>query len=306
MLLQSLLLVFSLALLYFGAEFALEASERIGRILKLSPLVIGVVLIGFGTSLPEFFVSQISSFKGHPEMAIGNILGSNIANIFLILGVSSLITTLHLNKKAIQNQLVVHIFLSLTLGFIIYRQKIDYISMLILGIFFIFSLYKTFSDLKKHGEEIEEQENESISIKNIGELFIGFLLLYFGGDLLVSSGSKLAEGMGVSEYLISVIFVAFGTSFPELITALVACKKKKDVDLITGNIIGSNIFNVAFVLGSLGVYNFPLKEKYILELSTLIIISLILFALSFWPKKLNRLIGTLFLGVYVSLIYYWF
>jgi cation:H+ antiporter len=134
---------------------------------------------------------------------------------------------------------------------------------------------------------------------------LGFLLLYGGGELLVSSGKELGLLLGVPAFVISAVFVAFGTSFPELVTAVVACIKKKDTDLITGNILGSNVFNVALILGSLSLYKLPLEEAYQWEVIALMGGTLVMVALGVTKLRLHRLFGALFLGVYGAMIFYW-
>ena len=309
MLLQVGILVLSIIALYFGAELALEAAERIGKFFGLSPLVIGLLLIGFGTSLPEFFVSQLACMKGQSGIALGNIIGSNIANLFLIMGVSGLLSTLHILRQEIKIQLIIHVGLTAILTTILLVVGINYYSTGILLAFFSWYLWTTFSQMKKQRQvrHIEEDEEEvaELSIFVIVKLFFGFALLYFGGEWLVNSGTKIGDLMGISTYVISAIFVAFGTSFPELVTALIASYKKKNTDLITGNIIGSNIFNVAFVMGSLGFYNIKIETFFQTELIALWAASIFLLALALFKKNFNRLSGATFLGGYGYMVYHW-
>ena len=163
--------------------------------------------------------------------------------------------------------------------------------------------------MKKHAqedpEEGDKEEVDSIGALTFVKLFAGFSLLYVGGELLVKSGSELGAHFGISEYVISAIFVAFGTSFPELVTAILACVKKKETDLITGNIIGSNIFNVAFVLGSLTPYRIAITTDYRTELFLLLGVAITFVAMSIFRLKLNRIFGVVFLGLYFSICYYW-
>lgn len=307
MLLQVLLLVISIIALYYGAEFALESAEKIGRFFGLSPLVIGLLIVGFGTSLPEFFVSQLASARGHSPMALGNIVGSNVANLFLILGVSGVMTRLYITSDAIKSQLLVHIVLTFILTITLFQTGLVWWTALMLLAFFVFYLWNTFREMKRdrHLREDEESEKEAIHLITIGLLVLGFALLYGGGELLVYSGTNLGELMGVSPYVISAVFVAFGTSFPELVTAILACVKKKNTDLITGNIIGSNIFNVSFVLMSLYPYQIKFDTTYKFELGLLIFASFFLAALSFLKKNFNKFSGVLFLSGYIGAVYYW-
>lgn len=305
MTIQVLLLLLSFVLLYYGAEFALEQAEAIGKFFRLSPLVVGVLLVGFGTSLPEFFVSQLAAYRGVPEMALGNIVGSNISNIFLILGIALLIVPIGVNSKALKDQFLFHIGITLLLIFVLTRSEMSIISSLALIIFFLFYLYFTFRRMRKEGLSDEEPVESELNWKAPVVLLIGFTFLYAGGELLVSSGKALGMNLGISEYVLSAIVVAFGTSFPELMTALIACIKKKDVNLIIGNIIGSNIFNVAFVLGSLGVYKFDIKTDFKMEFSALLAVSLLFLLLHFTRVKIGRVVGIFFLMSYGGIIYWW-
>lgn len=308
MLVQVTILVLSIIALYFGAEFALDAAERVGRYFGMPPLVIGLLLIGFGTSLPEFFVSQIACFKGESSIALGNIIGSNIANLFLIMGVSGIIAPLYILQGEIKRQMWLHLLLTSLLACVVLFLNISPLSTAILGLFFCGYLWDTFREMRNSRELRSSDDDEAIEkLESLvfAKLIFGFVLLYFGGDYLVSSGSLLGKMLGIPTYVISAVFVAFGTSFPELVTALIACMKKKNTDLITGNIIGSNIFNVAFVMGSIGVYDFPVKQNFNLELMVLGGACLFLLALVYLRKNFGRLPGVLFLSGYAAVVYHW-
>lgn len=316
MLLQAVLLVFSIVLLYYGADFVLHAAEKIGLYLGLSPLVIGLVIVGFGTSLPEFFVSQMASYRGESGIALGNIVGSNIANLFLILGLSGVMTTLHILRKDIKTQFVLHLILTVFLSIALLQDRMYWWSSSLLAAFFAFYMWHTFKEMSKQKnlakieKRLEEEIHEDIHHVHIGaldwiKLIGGFVLLFAGGELLVRSGSELGRLAGISTYVISAVFVAFGTSFPEFITAILACIKKKDTDIITGNIIGSNIFNVAFVLSSLGFYNVTIDKSFAPEIIVLLFASIFLIILTLIRKNFSLLAGIIFLATYAGIVYSW-
>ncbi|MCF8060438.1 MAG: calcium/sodium antiporter [Bacteriovoracaceae bacterium] len=310
MLVQVVILILSIVALYFGAEFALESAEKIGRFFGLSPLVIGLVLIGFGTSLPEFFVSQIACQNGETGIALGNIVGSNIANLFLIMGLSGVITPLFILQKEIQRQLFIHLGLTLLLAFVVFYLGVTPLSTLLLFLFFIAFLLDTFKEMKKSRhlrvvDEDDEEEVEKLELFLFGKLIAGFALLYIGGEYLVTSGSTIGKLWGVPSYVISAVFVAFGTSFPELVTALIACVKKKNTDLITGNIIGSNIFNVSFVMGSIGFYDVKITQNFMIEMVALGFASLFLLGLVLVKRNFGKFGGLTFLSGYGYVVYYW-
>lgn len=310
MLVQVLILVLSIVALYYGAEFALEGAEKIGLFFGLSPLVIGLVLIGFGTSLPEFFVSQIACWNNEPGIALGNIVGSNIANLFLIMGLSGLLTPLFILQGSIKRQMIIHVLLTALLGIVLFYMDVTPLASVFLGLFFVFFLWDTFREMRKERRmrevnDEDAEEVEKLEIIVLGKLLVGFVLLYFGGEYLVSSGTALGKIWGVPAYVISAVFVAFGTSFPELVTALIACVKKKNTDLITGNIIGSNIFNVAFVMGSIGFYDIPVKQDFSVEMIALGFAALFLLFLVLIKKNFSRLPGAIFLSSYGYVVYHW-
>jgi cation:H+ antiporter len=303
MLMQVGLLLLSIIGLYFGAEIALESAERIGRKWGLPSLVIGLVIIGFGTSLPELFVSQLACLNGESEIALGNIIGSNVANSFLILGISALITPLALANKGMRVQLIFHFFLHVFVGLILYFFGINQWSGIVLLGMFIFYLYYTLTHIGDD-ESKEEKELPEVRKRHYFFLIFGFAMLYFSGELLVGSGSELGRLAGISTYVISAIFVAFGTSFPELVTAVLACKKKKDTDIIIGNIIGSNVFNLALVMGSISFY--PLKNsKFFIESIALILFSTLVLFLFKLNARLTKVLGSIFLLVYGGIVSYW-
>lgn len=311
MLLQATLLIISLVILYFGAEWVLEGAEKIGLFLGFSPLVIGLVIVGFGTSLPEFFVSHLAGLRATPEIALGNIIGSNIANLFLVLGVAGLMARLVMVGEAIRDQVYLHFGVTFGLLVAVSQPALNWWSSLLLLSFFFGFLFWAYRDMRKQRQlravDLDDSKGETVklSIKEYLLLVVGFLFLFGGGELLVNSGSKLGELAGVSPYIISAIFVAFGTSFPELITAIMACVKKKNTDIIVGNILGSNIFNVAFVMGTMGIHDVPIVGSYVVELSVLIFASFFMMGLSFFKRRFYRFSGILFLLIYVGVIFHW-
>lgn len=304
MLLQALLLIISLTILYLGAELTLSSAEKVGRSLGLSPLLIGLLIIGFGTSLPELFVSHLACIRNESNIALGNIVGSNIANLFLILGMAGILVPLNLDCGDIKRQLIFHLFLTVLLAIVLMQKEYYVLSAVTLGTFFIIYFYQTYKRMHKKRHDYLKKIN-GIGVMLIVKLVLGFTFLYAGGELLVSSGSTLAKLMGISTYIISAIFVAFGTSFPELVTALLACYRKKDLNLITGNVIGSNIFNAAFVLSSLGIYKVGIDRTYYPEFSILLFAAIFLLLLCLLKKTFFRISGVLFLIIYGGMVAYW-
>lgn len=310
MLVSILILLAAIALLYFGAEFSLEASEKIGKKLGMSPLLIGMLLVGFGTSLPELFVGHIASLKGNSGIALGSLVGSNVANTFLILGICAFVSKLSLQNLTLRPHLWIHLLLALALAIVLQRASIDYVAGgILLAVIFIYLFY-IFKEMKE--ENIECCDHKLTKEESIGnpvlvslKMFLGFFMLYLGGEFLVKSSSDICVSLGVSEYIISAIFVAFGTSFPELVTALVASIKKKDTDLIVGNIVGSNLFNCAFILGSLSYYRINIAQSFLYEICALAFGSVILVLIAYTSKSFFRKTGFLFLCTYAAMVLHW-
>jgi cation:H+ antiporter len=304
MLIPILMLIGAIIVLYFGAEFSLDASEKVGKKLGLSPLLIGMLLVGFGTSLPEFFVGHIAGVQGKAGIAVGSLIGSNIANMFLILGLSGFLVSMNVGNKSLRTQLGIHFALGLVLLFVLTRDHLDKLTaaplLIVCGVY----LYTLLGEFKSGGTNEDSQEAFNPGPVLL-KMIVGFSMLYLGGEMLVKSGSDLCISLGISEYIVSAIFIAFGTSFPELVTSFLAAYRKKDTDLIVGNIIGSNMFNCAFILGSLGVYNFTLTEDFKYEISFLIFGGALLLGLSLAKKSFNKLSGSIFVGIYLVMVGHW-
>lgn len=314
MLVSFLYIIAAIVVLYFGAEITLESAEKVGKRLGLSPLTIGMLLVGFGTSLPEFFVGHIAGIRGQSGIAMGSLIGSNIANTFLILGVCGIFARLKVTGKSLREHLFVHFFLAVTLTFVLTQSSLNLISatpLLGLLIVYLFFIYKDMQRMKQKRESAELVSDPGAPKAKgdtailVLKMNIGFGLLYVGGELLVKGGTDFGVAIGISQYIISAIFIAFGTSFPELVTALMAAYKKKDTDIVIGNIVGSNLFNCAFIMGSLGIYEFPIVQSFKMELIALFIGSTALIVLNFMKRDLYRFTGVIFLALYGASVAHW-
>lgn len=304
----------AIVILYFGAEITLESAEKVGKRLGLSPLTIGMLLVGFGTSLPEFFVGHIAGIRGQPGIAMGSLIGSNIANMFLILGVCGLFARLNVQGKSLREHLFVHLALAFVLTFVLNQTSLNLLTaspLLALLLLYLFFIYKDMKRMKSQKESATLVEDPAAPKEKsdtpilVLKMNFGFGLLYVGGELLVKGGTDFGTAIGISEYIISAIFIAFGTSFPELVTAVMAAYKKKDTDIIIGNIVGSNLFNCAFIMGSLGIYEFGITQSFKWELIALFIGSAILLLLNFIKRDLYRLTSVIYLALYGASVAHW-
>ena len=305
MLIQVLILSASLFALYLGAELVLESGEKIGRHFKLSPLMVGLLLIGFGTSLPELFVGHLACLKGEAEIALGNIVGSNITNLFLIMGIAGLCSPLAIFRNEIKMQLWLHLAVTLLLTVLLFLIGMNLMGTVVSLSFFVFHLWVSARQMKKNAVDLVSEDESQLKVMVLLKLLAGFILLYAGGEFLISSGVALANFLHISPYVISAIILALGTSLPELITALIACIKGKDTGLIIGNILGSNVFNVALVLGSISYYKFPVTVNLTVEVAALFFASFFMLALFGCKKNFGRIAGVIFLSGYGLMLTFW-
>ena len=297
---QILLFILAFIILFSGAHWTLDSGEKIGGYFRLSPLTIGALFLGLGTSLPELFVSHLAVWEGHTDMALGNILGSNMANICLIMGMTGILTRLSFDE-GIRREFYWHLGATILLSLTCLRGRFDYWTCVMLIPFFCFYLYSTLQ--KKTPSSLKKTER--LNVKDMAKLILGFAFLYCGGELLISSGQHLAMMMGISEYVLSAVFIAFGTSLPELVTSFLTWYQGRNTHLITGNIIGSNICNIAFVLGGLGIHNVSFIASHLFELTVLVALSLVLLSIVFLKKSFGRFEGFFFLMIYSCVIYVW-
>lgn len=262
---QASLLVVGFVMLIKGADWFVDGASMIAKKFGIPQIVIGLTIVAFGTSAPEAAISITSAVKGSAGLAIGNILGSNIMNTFLILGLCSLFTPLAVQKNTLYIEIPFVVVISsvlMVLGVI--GKQLNWIDGLIMWLLFLgFFVYlimlskkdkSAMPDLQER-EKADEQEEENPQskgkqiVKMLGKLTVGIALVILGSQAVVNGATTIASGFGMSESLIGLTIVAFGTSLPELVTSLTAARKG-EADLAIGNIVGSNIFNILFVLGT--------------------------------------------------------
>lgn len=300
-----LIFVVSLVGLLLSSNFVLESSEKIGKKLGLSPLTIGIFFIGFGTSLPELIVSHLACLEGRQEISLGNILGSNISNTALILGLAALVQNVNLKGKIQLKQILFHLFITCLLGvFYFFFKAFNPITGSIFLVFFAIYMWQIIFSNSSIVESIEDIPEENM-LKAGGILLISLGLMFFSGKYLVSSISDLGRLLGISDYIISAVVLAFGTSAPELFTTIIATVKNKDVNLILGNILGSNVFNLCLVLGTTSFYTYSITHPLDFEIGVLLIMSLYLLAMSFFEGHLARKSGFVLLLIYAYSIFFW-
>lgn len=306
-----ILLVIGFLLLIKGADYLVQGASSIARRWNVSDLVIGLTVVAFGTSTPELFVNIIASVQGNTDIAIGNVLGSNIANVLLILGVSSVIYPLTVTKGTVWKEIPLSLLAAFLLGFLANDALIDKrdfsaltrIDGLVLLSFFVIFMYYSFSIAKKI-EGMEEHVPTKVHglIKSLLLLMLGLTGLALGGKWIVDGAVRLALNFGMSQALVGLTIVAVGTSLPELATSAMAAYKK-NVEIAVGNVVGSNIFNIFFVLGiSSTLKPLPFRTRNNLDIGVVILSSILLFAYMFTGRRrsLDRLEGGVFVVLYVG------
>lgn len=313
-----ILFVLGLILLIKGANLLVSGASSLSLILKISPVVIGLTVVAFGTSSPELLVSVTSALNGNTELALANVVGSNIANILLILGVSALFAPLAVKKNTTWKEIpmsflgaLVMVVLGLQeiLDFGRYRHEffaddnvigsITFSNGLILIGFFIIFLYYTFGIAKVEGDTSEDIKKIPLP-RSIVYIVLGLVGLGFGSTLLVDNATIIARVLGVSDRLIGLTLIAVGTSLPELVTSITAAMKKQ-VDLAVGNVIGSNIFNIFFVLGATSLVRpIPITSDSLIDIGFLFVSTVIMFLTLFVMKRheIVRSEGIIFLILY--------
>lgn len=306
LIIEILLFVVGFVLLIKGADLLVEGASSIAKSFNISQIVIGLTIVSFGTSAPELVVNVLASVSGSSDITIGNVVGSNIANILLILGVAGVIYPIHTQKNTVWKEIPFAVLSSIVLLIIsndlFFYSGDNFISrgdglllLLFMGIFltYVFAISKENNDTV---EEIKLMPRK----KSIIYIILGLVGLIFGGKFIVDSAITIARMLSVSESVIGFTLVAIGTSLPELATSAVAAYKKNS-DIAIGNVVGSNIFNIFFIMGvSAVVTPIPFNGNLNIDLIFLVFVSLILFFSMFTGKKRNigRVEGIFFILLY--------
>lgn len=298
-LIQLFILVLGFVMLVKGADWFVDGSSGIARKFGIPQLVIGLTIVAMGTSAPEAAVSITAAFKGSADITIGNILGSNILNVLIILGLSSVITSIAVAKSTIKIDTPFMIGITGLLLVLGLDGKIGLLDGIILLIAFVGYLSYLFVTAKKNKEETDEETKELSLIKALLWTVIGLVLIVLGSDFTVDAATRIAKVLGLSERFIGLTIVALGTSLPELFTSVTAARKG-NADIAIGNIVGSNIFNILFVVGlSATIIPVPFASGFIVDAIAAIYAAVLLWVCCFRTGKLNRPAGILMLISYV-------
>lgn len=308
---EYLLLLIGFVLLVKGADVFVTGAGSVAKKFNISDLIIGLTVVAFGTSAPEIAVSTISSVGGQNDMAISNILGSNIFNLLVVLGVCAIIKPIHVDKKILKRDFPFVILASVILilmicdgllgnGSINVLSRMD--GAVLLVVFMIFMAYVIHSAINGSGSEVQEDEDEEIKevsmLNSVLMIILGLGAVVIGGDLVVKSATLIALSFGISEALIGLTIVAMGTSLPELVTSVIACRKGSS-DMALGNVIGSNIFNILLTLGiSSSISPIAVDMISVYDAILVLIFTLIVLVMAITRSKITKYEGITMLGIF--------
>lgn len=317
MVIQILLLVLGFALLVKGADWFVDGAAGIATKFGIPQLVIGLTIVAMGTSAPEAAVSITAAFAGNAEITIGNIVGSNVLNILIILGITALVYPVAVQKSSLIFDIPVVLFATAILFVLGYDGNISRLDGIIMLVVFVAYLVFLFWDAKRPKElesaEVKKEEAENEETKNEGKnlslpkavifTLIGLVLIVAGSNFVVKSATFIATALGLSQRFIGLTIVALGTSLPELFTSVTAAMKKNS-DIAVGNIVGSNIFNILFIVGLSGLI-IPVPFAPAFRFDTLVsgVAAILLLLCSLPKKRLSRIAGIFFLICYAVYFY---
>ena len=296
-------LVLGFACLIYGGNWLVDGSVKLAKRLGVSPLLIGLTLVGFGTSTPELVTSLLAVFDKSEGIAVGNVVGSNIANILLVLGVAAVISPVKVDIKSFRRDGLFLTLATLALVVAVLLGRIGFLmGCVLVGMLTFYVVYSYVSD-KKQQQLSDNTPVAGNPIWALGQAVIGIALTVWGAKLLVENASLLAREWNISERVIGLTIVAVGTSLPELITSIMSAIHKHN-DVAFGNVVGSNIYNALFILGLTAVFMpIVIRESMGFDLWTMVGATAALIGVAFWKKEFSRTIGVLFLLAYAGYVW---
>ena len=303
-----LLLIVGIVFLIKGADLFVEGASSIAKLFKIPSLVIGLTLVSVGTSMPEFSVSLQSSIAGHNDMSFGNVIGSNIFNTLVVIGISAIFIPLVISKEmkkydlpillGIYSLLILFSFV-ISSGTIVLWEAIILFSITI--IYIVFLIYRSRQEIKNSKEEYVQKRTWWM---NVIFVVIGLVGVIIGGDFVVENASYIASKLGMSDLLVGLTVVAVGTSLPELVTSIVAAKKGEN-DIAIGNAIGSSVFNIVLILGFCSIITPSTVEiSSLIDCLVMLAGAVLVFVFSFKSMKVNKWQGVVLLLIYVAYLVY--
>ncbi|WP_405273935.1 calcium/sodium antiporter [Methanobrevibacter sp.] len=291
---QVVLLLVGFVFLIKGSDMFVDGASSIASLLKIPTVIVGLTIVAFGTSAPEAAVSITSSITGNNAMAVSNVIGSNMFNLLMVIGVSALLSELLMEKSVLDQDLPFLVGITLLFAaFIVINWNISSIEGIILLIILAIYLFFVIRNAMKSGDAQQVEKPKLTTKKSILFMIIGLIGIVLGGDLVVDSASYIAIALGMSETLVGLTIVAIGTSLPEFVTSLTALKKGEN-QLVIGNVIGSNIFNILFVLGaSSAISAIPLDSSMLIDVIFMVVVTVICFIFGKTQDKFDKKEGAI-------------
>lgn len=300
---QVLLLIFGIVVVLKSADWLTNGAVGLATKLGISQIVIGLTIVAIGTSMPEFFVSIVSAIKGTPDLAVGNIVGSNIFNVLLIVGVAATVAPIAIQRATVRRDIPIAIVASIMLTFMMLDDNISRIDALILFAAFIAFIWITLRNSKNDTNEKDASTEKVIPTwKSVLFIIFGLVGLVLGSNIFVDNASSLAHGWGISDAIIGLTIVAGGTSLPELATSAVAARKG-DSGIAIGNVLGSNVFNILMILGLTGIIS-PMHIQNItyIDMAVMVISMALFWLFSFTKLRVERWEGCVLIACFLGYI----
>lgn len=301
-----LLLIVGFFMLIKGADIFVDGCCAVARKLGIPSMIIGLTIVAMGTSAPEAAVSIAASFQNNAGIAVGNVVGSNIFNLLLIIGVCLFMVKMKVAKETLFRDYPFYLGAMVLLGALSYDGTLSREEGIILTLCIILYMIWLVRDAlkSKKNNESEDKDEKIGAIKTVIFIVVGIAAVAIGGDVVVDSASGIAKSFGLSDQLIGLTIVAIGTSLPELVTSMAAIRKK-ELDLAVGNVIGSNIFNALFILGIASLVNpVPVSSEALIDVAVCIAASVVSYGLCLHKKQLNLVKGIIFIAMYVAIFTY--
>ena len=300
-LLQFVLLIVGFVFLIKGSDFFVDGASSIASLLKIPTIIVGLTIVAFGTSAPEAAVSITSAITGNNAMAVSNVIGSNLFNILMVIGISALLGELLMEKDVLNKDLPFLVGITvLFAAFIIIGWNVSQIEGIILLVIFIAYVAHLIKSAKKSDNANVVEKPKFTLPYSIIFIIIGLAGIVIGGDLVVNSASDIAIAFGMSETLVGLTIVAIGTSLPELVTSLTALKKGEN-QLVIGNVIGSNIFNILFVLGaSSAITAISLDSSMLIDVTFMVFVTVLCFIFGKTQDKFDKKEGAILVALFIA------
>ena len=298
---QVFLLIVGFVFLIKGSDFFVDGASSIASLLKIPTVIVGLTIVAFGTSAPEAAVSITSSLTGNNALAVSNVIGSNLFNMLMVIGIAALLSNLTMEKSVLEKDLPFLVGITvLWAAFIIIGWDITNIEGIILLIIMIVYIIFLVINTRKSGGATEVEKPKFTLPKSIIFILIGLAGIVIGGDLVVDSASAIAIALGMSETLVGLTIVAIGTSLPELVTSITAIRKGEN-QLVIGNVIGSNIFNILFVLGaSSAISAIPLDSSMLIDVLFMLFVTVLCFIFGKTQEKYDKKEGTILVLLFIA------